>query len=131
MDWRTWPLVGLLRRRTASSELDARGLRAWPVLVALGVVTLLLLAMLGVDLVVARRVAWRTNEIVGNTQRSIELVDDLRALSTELASPAISDAERNRLSARILNDVQAYDPLATSRGEREEFDRLRATLDQL
>jgi len=60
--------------------------RSWPVLVALGLVTLLLLAMIGADLIVAGNVAERTAEIVDDEQRSIELVDDLREQAARLAS---------------------------------------------
>ena len=61
---------------------------AWPkVLGALAAVAALVVVMLGVDLVVAQRVGRRTAEIVENSQRSIELVDDLRAQAHRLVVP--------------------------------------------
>lgn len=100
----------------------------WPVFVALGLIALLLLAMLGADLLVARGVAGRTTDIVGNSQRSIELVDDLRAQTHRLEQPESSLERTDAAMARILTDVKAYDPLATSVGEREEWSHLHALL---
>ncbi|HEX4508432.1 MAG TPA: hypothetical protein VH328_00050, partial [Burkholderiaceae bacterium] len=65
----------------------------WPVFVALGLIALLLLAMLGADVLVARGAATRTSDIVGNSQRSIELVDDLRAQTDRLAHGELPAAE--------------------------------------
>jgi signal transduction histidine kinase len=100
----------------------------WPVFVALGLIALLILVMLGADLLVARRVAARTTEIVGNSQRSIELVDDLRAQTHRLSRPEVSFADTNATLTRITADVKAYDPLATSAGEKEEWSHLRELL---
>lgn len=100
----------------------------WPVFVALGLIALLLLAMLGADLIVARRVAARTTEIVGNSQRSIELVDDFRGQTHRLTLPELSPDEVTATMNRIAADVIAYDPLATSVGEREEWRHLRGLL---
>jgi signal transduction histidine kinase len=105
--------------------------RAWPILAALGMVALLVVGTVGVDLVVARRVAHRTGEIVENSQRSVELVDDLRAQSHRLLDRALSPVERRLVTRRIAEDGRAFDPLATSRGEREEWNRLRAALGEL
>ena len=44
-------------------------LSRWPVLVALGLVTLLIIGMLGLDLVFEQQEARRTTDIVENSQR--------------------------------------------------------------
>jgi signal transduction histidine kinase len=100
----------------------------WPVLVALGAIALLLLGMVFADLLVARGVASQTAEIVENAERSIELVDDLRAQAHRLTVPAPAVADVLDASARIADDALAYDPLATSRGEREEWGHLQRVL---
>jgi signal transduction histidine kinase len=100
-----------------------------PVFAGLLVVALLLLAMLGTDLVVARRVAVRTSEIVGNTLRSIELVDDLRAQAHRLVAAAPDEVPV--IAERITVDSAAYDRIATAPGEREEWNVLRGLLGQL
>src|SRR5215813_8935404 len=105
--------------------------RRWPVLVALGLVTLLLLAMIGADLIVAGNVAERTAEIVDDEQRSIELVDDLREQAARLASPSLHQAELLQVIQRIEEDARAYDPLTVQPGEREEWNRLRHSLEEL
>jgi signal transduction histidine kinase len=105
--------------------------RAWPLLLALGGVVLLLTAMLGVDLVVARRVAHKTAEIVGNSQRSVELVDDLREQSHRLLDPEHAGVDLATTAERIREDAQAYDPLANFHDEREEWNRLRGLLGEL
>ena len=101
---------------------------AWPVLLALGLLALLLVAMLGVDLFVAGRVARRTDEIVLNGQRSVELVDDLRAQSYRLSKPNLSEAEQEDIAERIAADAVAYEPIANNPGEREEWERLQQAL---
>jgi signal transduction histidine kinase len=105
--------------------------RNLPVLVALGLVALLLAATIAVDLVAARRVAHRTAEIVENSQRSVELVDDLREQSHRLVDPNSSEGDLAEVTRRIREDAAAFDPLATSVGEREEWNRLRALLASL
>lgn len=100
----------------------------WPVFVALGLIALLLLAMVGADVLVARGAASRTTDIVGNSQRSIELVDDLRAQTDRLAHGDLSAAETTELLSRIDGDVKAYDSTVTSTGEREEWASFRAIL---
>jgi signal transduction histidine kinase len=105
--------------------------RDWPILAALGVVVLLVLGTIGVDLVVARRVARKTAEIVENSQRSIELVDDLRAQVHSLADLSGNSNEVIAVTRRIGADARAYDPLATAKGEREEWNHLQAQLELL
>jgi signal transduction histidine kinase len=105
--------------------------RTWPVLVALGLVAFLALAMVGVDLVVARRVAQRTAEIVDNAQRGVELVDDLRAQAVELAAGSSDSSAILTITGRIAADAQAYEPLTNSPGERDEWNRLQRALARL
>jgi len=105
--------------------------RAWPVLMALGGVLLLVAAMLGVDLVVARRTAHRTAQMIGDAQRSVELVDDLREQSHRLLDPEHAGVDISVTARRIREDAAAYDPLAAYRGEREEWNGLRAQLAEL
>src|SRR6266849_4234486 len=93
--------------------------RSWPVLVALGLVTLLLLTMVAADLFVAGSVAERTAEIVDDEQRSIELVDDLRQQASRLASPSLTGAELLQVLERIAADIRAYEPLTDQPGEQD------------
>ena len=103
----------------------------WPVFAGLALVALLLLAVLGTDLVVARGVAARTAEIVENAQRSIELVDDLRAQAHRLVAHGLAPEDVGATWERITVDSAAYDRLATSPGEREEWNNLRGMLERL
>jgi signal transduction histidine kinase len=103
----------------------------WPVFAGLALVALLLLAMLGTDLVVARGVAARTAEIVENAQRSVELVDDLRAQAHRLVAHGLAEEDVAATWERIAVDSAAYDRLATSPGEREEWNNLRGMLERL
>jgi signal transduction histidine kinase len=107
------------------------GSKAWPVLAALGLVVLLLIGMIGVDVLESASVTQRTGEIVENSQRSIELVDDLRAQAHRMADFA-GDADRIRgITERIAADAKAYDPLANFPGEREEWTQLQGALAEL
>jgi signal transduction histidine kinase len=112
--------------------MKARGVPAvWPVFAALALVALLLLAMLGTDLVVARGVAARTSEIVENAQRSIELVDDLRAQAHRLVVAGLAPEDVALVGERIVVDSTAYDRLATAPGEHDEWNNLRELLGRL
>jgi len=123
---------GLAAESAIAPSLQLKAVpRSWPVLVALGLVTLLLLAMIGADLIVAGNVAERTAEIVDDEQRSIELVDDLREQAARLASPSLQQAELLQVIRRVEEDARAYDPLTVQPGEREEWNRLRHSLDEL
>lgn len=114
----------------SSTELKAVP-RSWPVILALGLVTLLSLAMIGADLVVAGNVAERTAEIVDDEQQSIQLVDDLREQAARLASPTLKPEELLQVVRRIEEDAKAYDPLTVQPGEHEEWNRLRRSLGEL
>jgi signal transduction histidine kinase len=105
--------------------------RAWPVWAALGTAAALVLTTIGVDVMVARRVARRTAEIVEDTQRSIELVDDLRQQAQTLSARAMTSRDVHAVRARIAVDAREYDPLAISPGERDEWNRLQNLLQRL
>jgi signal transduction histidine kinase len=68
---------------------------------------------------------------VGDFQRSIELVDDLRAQADRLVHPSVTPTQILSITQRIAADARAYDPLANSAGEREEWGRLQRALDRL
>ncbi len=105
--------------------------QAWPVLAALGIVAFLLLMMVVADLMVARRVAERTSEMIDDEQRSIELVDEMREEAERMASLALGEAELVAAVQHIARHAQAYEPLTSQPGEREEWRRLRADLADL
>src|SRR5260370_15111907 len=82
--------------------------RSWPLLVALGLVTLLLLTMVAADLFVAGSLAERTAEIVDDEQRSIDFVDDPRQQASRLASPSLTWAELLQVLQRIAADIRSH-----------------------
>jgi signal transduction histidine kinase len=124
----------LLERRAlrtamhSSHDIAVAVPRSWPVMAALGMVALLLAATIAVDLVAAKRVAQRTTEIVENSQRSVELADNLREQSHRLVDPTTSPEDLVAVTRHIREDARAYDPTATSDGEREEWNRLQSLL---
>src|SRR4051812_18221867 len=103
----------------------------WPVFVAIALVTTLVLGMLGVDLVFARRVGDQTDDIIGNSQRSIVLLQDLRTSVTRLLGPDLRDREMETLVEAISRDVRDYVSLAAYEGEREEWTILQELLQGL
>ncbi len=103
---------------------------AWPPLVALATVSALAIALLAVDLVIERRTADRTSELVDNSLQSVQLADDLGAQARRLAT-ARGPAQLARVAARIEDDVRRYDPLANYPGERVEWTHLQGLLDRL
>jgi signal transduction histidine kinase len=120
--------IEMTNAMTKARRSPATVVPTWPILVALGAIALLLLGMVFADLLVARGVASQTADIVGNAERSIELVDDLRAQAHRLTLPTPPARDVVDASSRIAADAAAYDPLATSSGEREEWDHLRNVL---
>jgi signal transduction histidine kinase len=103
----------------------------WPVIVALGLVALLIVGMFFIELIITRNVAAQVDQIVQNTQRSIVLLDDLRAKAQNLSEIGITPREKARLSAGIASDARAYDPIANGVGEAEEWRHLQELLAQL
>jgi signal transduction histidine kinase len=119
------------RNGAASSEdLKPVLLSSWPVLIALGLVTLLIIGMLGLDVFFSQQEARTTTDIIENSQRSITLLNNIRDHAKRLAATN-SEREINQLARAIDQDAREYDPLATYKGEREEWMRLRGLLAQL
>jgi len=120
-----------MTKTDALDSLPRRPPHAWPVLLALAIVALLLLTMMVADLMVARRVASRTSEMIDDEQRSIELVDEMREEAERMASLALGERELVAAAKHIALHAQAYEPLTSQPGEREEWRRLRADLADL
>jgi signal transduction histidine kinase len=103
----------------------------WPVFVALGLVTLLIAGMLGLDLLFAQRVGRETEAILENSLRSIVLLQDIRIHVTRLFAPDLREREIGAVTAAIAADGQAYDSLAAYPGEGEEWSNLQTLLRKL
>jgi signal transduction histidine kinase len=103
----------------------------WPALVALGVVVVLSLAMFVVDVVVDHHTAAQTNRMVENSLRSIALNDDLRHQAYRLTAVNLSPDQIASIAEEIDVDARAYDPLADSEGEADEWNRLQGLLNHL
>ncbi|MEO8841025.1 MAG: HAMP domain-containing sensor histidine kinase [Kofleriaceae bacterium] len=104
---------------------------SWPVIAALAVVAVLVVAMFCVEYFITDRVARQVDALVANTQTSIVLLDDMRSKAQNLSEPGTTDTETARLSVAIITDARLYDPLATSPGEREAWQHLRDLLARL
>jgi signal transduction histidine kinase len=104
---------------------------AWPVLVSLGLVAVLILGMIGIDLLLGQRVARRTREIIENSQRAVLLLDDVRLRVRRLVAIDLKKEEVLPLVQAIEVDVHDYDPLATYGGARGEWTTLRGLLHRL
>ena len=111
-------------------EAETVPLAAWPVLLALTAVGVLAVGMVATDLVVERRTAGETTNLVDDALRSVALADRLRADAHALAAtrgtPAAADVEK-----QIARDAALYEPLATYEGERAELTHVQAALDRL
>ena len=105
-------------------------LSSWPVVVALGLVTLLVVGMIGLDLYFSDNEARSTTDIVENSQRSITLLNNIRDHAKRLAATN-SEGEIDQLTKEIEVDSRDYDPLATYQGEREEWTHLQGLLREL
>jgi signal transduction histidine kinase len=101
------------------------------VLVALGMVALLMSGIVGIDLFLAKRVADQTGGLIGNAQRSAELLDHMRGHVRYLLSSPHDRREMNRITREIAADAREYDPLASYPGERAEWKKLEGLLDAL
>ena len=109
---------------------NSEALSGWPVILGLGLVTLLILGMVGLDVYFSEKEALRTNDIIENAQRSILLLNDIRLDAKRLATA--SDArEIARWQKDIAEDVRNYDPLADYKGERDEWLHLQVLLREL
>jgi signal transduction histidine kinase len=100
---------------------------AWPALVALAIVVVLVLGEIVFDVFGGVQTYERTNYMVDNSVESLVIVSDLRYQAARLV--AVSDpAQASAIVAQIDADLWQYQPLATEAGEREEYTRLGAAL---
>ncbi len=120
------------RRRDFVSNENPRTvlLSTWPVLVALGLVTLLIIGMLALDVFFSQQEARRTADIVENSQRSITLLNNIRDHAKRLAATS-GEHEIDQLARAIDEDARDYEPLATYQGEREEWMHLQGLIREL
>jgi signal transduction histidine kinase len=105
-------------------------LSRWPVLVALGLVTLLIIGMIGLDLFFSQQEALRTTDIVENSQRSIILLNDIRNGAKRLSQTNV-EGEIRQWTDAIGAATREYDPMATFTGERDEWNHLQDLLRRL
>lgn len=103
----------------------------WPALAALFTVVLLSFAMFGFDIVIDRNTASHTDSLVGDSLRSVALADDLRYQAYRLSVANLSPDQIASIAEQIDSDARAYDPLATSDGEGDEWNRLQGLLAHL
>jgi signal transduction histidine kinase len=100
------------------------------VIVGLGLVTLLIVGMVGLDIYFAEAEALKTTDIIQNAQQSIILLNDIRVDARHMVE-ANDVHEIERWSRDIEEDSLKYDPMATYEGERDEWNHLRHLLRQL
>ena len=123
--------TGLRSRNPIGREIPRpRILTSWPVVVGLGLVTLLIVGMVGLDVYFAEAEALKTTDIIQNAQQSIILLDDIRVDARHMAE-ANDAQEIERWTRDIEEDSLKYDPMATYRGERDEWNHLQRLLRQL
>lgn len=91
---------------------------------------MLSIGSLGVDLVIDGRTAERTSTLVNDSLRSIALADDLRAQAYRL-SAGPDPTQLAAIARQIDADARAFDPIATSAGERDEWNHLQDLLAHL
>ena len=107
-----------------------RMLTSWPVIVSLGLVTLLIVGMIGLDVYFAEAEALKTTDIIQNAQKSIILVNDIRVDARHMIE-AKDVHEVEHWIRDIEEDTLKYDPMATYKGERDEWNHLQHLLRQL
>jgi signal transduction histidine kinase len=113
-----------------SNRAKTETLSAWPVIVGLSLVTLLIVGMIGLDVFFSEQESLKTTDIVDNTQRSIVLLDAIRHHAKRLG--AVDDPrEIERWQRALAEDSRSYDPIATSPGERQEWLHLQDLLRHL
>ena len=105
--------------------------RSWAALVALGVVALLSLTMCVLDIVIDRNTARNTRALVEDSLRSVALADDLRYQAYRLSVANLVPDQIASIAEQIDADARAYDPLANSDGEGDEWNRLQGLLAHL
>jgi len=116
---------------TTREDRDLGATSAWPVLVALAAVVALSLLSIGLDLVVGRKTAARTSQLVDDSLRSVALADDLRYQAHRLGANRVDRAQLMAIAAQIATDAREYDPIATAPGERAEWSTLQLLFGRL
>ena len=122
---------GLRWRNPLSADKQRTGtLTGWPVVVGLGLVALLNVGMISLDVYFSEEEAFQTKAIIENAQRAILLLKDilLDVKQVTMSNDAHSIEQWKR---DIAEDSRYYDPLATYKGEREEWNHLQELLAQL
>ena len=114
----------------SSEDPHTARLSSWPVLVALGLVTLLIVGMLGLDVFFSQQESRISTDIIENSQRSITLLNNIRDHAKRLAATN-SGLEIAQLTRAVDEDARDYDPLATYTGERQEWIHLQGLLREL
>jgi len=115
-----------------TDPVDVRAVSTpWPALAALGAVVVLSLAMFALDIVVDRHTAVHTSALVEDSLRSVALADDLRYQAYRLTAPNLAPEQFASIAEQIDADARAYDPLANSEGEGDEWSRLQGLLAHL
>jgi len=105
--------------------------RSWVALVALVIVAVLSLTMFLLDIVIDRNTARHTSALVENSLRSVALADDLRHQAYRLSVANLAPEQIASIAEQIDADARAHDPLATSDGEGDEWNRLQGLLAHL
>jgi signal transduction histidine kinase len=106
-----------------SDTVKPSALRVWPVYVALGMVGMLIVGDIVFDVRLEQRVSADVDSIVGKSQRSIVLLDTIRARAEDLHRPSLSETERSKMSLQIAALARDYEPLVND-GERSEWNHL-------
>jgi signal transduction histidine kinase len=100
-------------------------------LVALVVVAVLSLTMFALDIVIDRHTERHTTALVEDSLRSVALADDLRHQAYRLSAANLTPDQIASVAEQIDGDARAYDPIATSDGEPDEWRRLQGLLAHL
>ena len=107
-----------------------RALPNWPVIVALGLVTLLIVAMVSFDIYLSEEEATQTTDIIENAQRSVILLESIRIRAKRLGM--VEDPrEVERLRQELFTYGLDYEPIATYPGERKAWHTLQQLLRKL
>jgi signal transduction histidine kinase len=114
-----------------SNDSKAGMLRVWPVFIALALVGLLIGGMIVLDVRLGTRVSEVTYEITDNTQRSLVLVDGIRARAEDISRFGLSESERAGLKLELDALGRDYDPIANSEGEAVEWAHLKILIQDL
>ena len=104
---------------------------AWRVLLALAAMVGLAVVSIGLDLMIGHQTAERTAQLVDDSLRSVALADDLRYQAHRLSASPLDHTQLRSIAEQINVDARAYDPIATSPGERSEWSSLRLLFDRL